>query len=309
MFVYAAGIVALLLVSINFARFIYVNFLWGGVDIKKYAKAKDWAVVTGATDGIGKGYAEQLAKKVMNLLLISRTQSKLEALAKELKENNAGVDVQVMEVDCSKLPESKLADIRKKFDSMQIGILVNNVGLNFDAPMYYADASSALISDIMTSQLTTVTQFTHMVLPQMVQRRRGVVLNLSSIGGQVPSAMLQPYGACKAFITNFSEALNEEYCSKGIRVQAACPYFVKSAMSKRKESFDCPSPANYAKASLARLGTAVNISPYPVHAFIFFVLSQIPSCLRSVLIQQVHTMHKGIRVRYEKRQARLAAQK
>ena len=57
MFVYAAGIVALLLVSINFARFIYVNFLWGGVDIKKYAKAKDWAVVTGATDGIGKGYA------------------------------------------------------------------------------------------------------------------------------------------------------------------------------------------------------------------------------------------------------------
>jgi 17beta-estradiol 17-dehydrogenase / very-long-chain 3-oxoacyl-CoA reductase len=297
----------IVLIVINVVRFVLSNFLSSGVDVKKYSKAGDWAVVTGATDGIGKGYAQVLAKKGMNLLLISRTQTKLEDLAKELKTEH-GIEVQVMAVDCTKLPDSKLAEVKKKFDSMQIGLLVNNVGQNFEAPMYYADADASLIADIMTSQLTTVTQFTHMVVPQMVGRKRGVVLNLSSIGGQIPSAMLQPYGACKAFITNFSEALNEEYKSKGVHVQAACPYFVATAMAKRKPSFDCPTPKAYAAASIAKLGTKVNISPYWVHSLLFFALDQIPSCLRDVVIAQIHKMHIDIRRRYNKRQERLAAE-
>jgi len=272
------------------------------------AKAnKDWAVVTGATDGIGKAYAMALAKKGLNVLIVSRTQEKLDAVCQEITDKH-GVEVRTHQTDFTKLDDAALSSLTGVLTQLQVGVLVNNVAVNIEMPTYFDDIDLAKVRDITSCNTLGTALLTHAVLPQMKSRKRGVIINLSSVGGALPSAMLQPYGATKAFVENFSEAIAEETKKYGIVVQCNVPYFVKTAMANRsRATMTVPEPRDFVSASLSKLGNAVTISPYWSHAIVLGAIKSLP---HAFIVPYVHDMHIDIRkrsIRKKERQAAAAA--
>ncbi|XP_033117960.1 very-long-chain 3-oxoacyl-CoA reductase-like [Anneissia japonica] len=161
------------------------------------AKLGKWAVVTGATDGIGKAYAEQLAKLGLNIVLISRTLSKLQATASEI-ESRYKVKTRVIAVDFCLGPEI-YSDIEEKLADLEIGVLVNNVGMAYDFPKYFLEIENAkkTIVDILNCNCLSMAMMTQICLPQMQQRRKGAVINISSASGLTPCPLLTVYSATK----------------------------------------------------------------------------------------------------------------
>ena len=133
-------------------------------------------VITGASDGIGKEYAIQLANEGLNLLLISRTQLKLDNLAESIKLKNPEIQIQTVSVDFTKFLRNReseelfYADLSKKVEEIEIGILVNNVGINYSSPLYYNEAPSELDNQIVNININTLNQFTKIILPNLVKK-------------------------------------------------------------------------------------------------------------------------------------------
>lgn len=220
------------------------------LDLKKYGS---WAVVTGASEGIGKGYAIQLAKRGMNVVIMSRSQEKLEKVANEIKEKYP-VEVMILAVDFLSGQEV-YPQIAEKIQDLDIGVLVNNVGLGYEFPMYFLEVPSERLRNIIELNCQSMVQMTHVVLPKMVERKKGVIINLSSSSAFFPAALMTVYSATKVFVVYFSEGLRQEYCSKGIVVQCVLPGFVATAMTGIKQtSLMVASPMSFANSALNSVG-------------------------------------------------------
>jgi len=236
-------------VLIYFSRFVR-----SGVDVRKLG---DWAVVTGATDGIGKGFAREMASKGINIVLVSRTLSKLQDVAKELEEKYK-VSTRVIAVDFTE-PDSVFNKISEGIKGLEgsIGVLVNNVGMSYDHPEFYLQIEDLekFNKDIVSLNVSSVLNTTRAVMPSMVERKKGAVLNISSSSSLHSCPLLTVYAATKAFVNHFTQDMQVEYKSKGIIVQAFAPYYVVSKLSKMKSSsFFVPTPEAYAKSALSTLG-------------------------------------------------------
>jgi len=250
-------------------------------DIGPYLRSHgEWAVVTGATDGIGKAYAEQLASSGLNVVLISRTESKLRDVASAI-ESKYNVKTMVIPADFSQ-GTSIYDGIRRKLAGVDVGILVNNVGLSYDYPEVFLDLPDReqLFMNLMHVNCTSVTMMTSIVGPGMVEKKRGLVINLSSAAGESPTPMLTVYSACKAYVSYLTECLDHEYSQKGVRFQCVTPYFVCSNMSKiRKASLFIPSATTYVKSALATLGREWQTNGYGPHALMGWATRLLPDCL------------------------------
>lgn len=224
----------------------------GSVNFKSYGA---WAVVTGCTDGIGKAYAEQLAKRGVNIVLISRTLAKLEEQAKEIREKYS-VETKVIAVDFTE-PDSIYPVIKSQLDGLDIGVLVNNVGMSYKHPEYFEvfGESNKNINDLIYCNVISLTKMTAIVLPNMVKKRQGIIINNSSASGRLPTPLLTVYSATKAYVDFFSQALNLEYKSKGIIVQSLCPYFVSTKLSAMRSSLMAPKPNDYVSNALNTITT------------------------------------------------------
>ncbi|XP_072291779.1 very-long-chain 3-oxoacyl-CoA reductase-A [Eucyclogobius newberryi] len=225
-----------------------------------------WAVVTGATDGIGKSYAEELARRGFALMLISRSQDKLDDVAKSIEEQ-FHVETRTIAVDFGK------ADIYPKIEAglsgLEIGILVNNVGVSYHYPEYYLQIPDLdnFITNMINVNITSVLQMTRLVLPRMVDRSKGVVLNISSASGMYPVALLTVYSSTKAFVDFFSRGLQEEYRRQGIIVQSVLPFFVATKMTRiKKPTLDKPTPDRYVQAEVTTVGLQTQTNGYFPHA-------------------------------------------
>nr|AFV95595.1 17-beta-hydroxysteroid dehydrogenase type 12 [Nucella lapillus] len=216
--------------------------------------AGSWAVVTGCTDGIGKAYAEQLAKRGLNIVLISRTRSKLDELARDI-ESRFKVKTKVIAADFTR---SDIYDmIPQELDGLDIGTLVNNVGMGYDHPEFFDQLENRdqVIMNIINCNSTSVAMMTSLVLPGMVSKKRGVIINIASAAGNRPTPLLTLYSATKSFVDFFSRALQHEYGPKGITVQVVLPYFVATKMSKiRKGGVFAPYPNDFVRSALHTVG-------------------------------------------------------
>lgn len=269
-----------------------------------------WAVVTGATDGIGKAYAKALAKKGLNVVLISRTRPKLEEVAKEI-EAESKVQTRIVTADFTSGPEI-YEGIRAETADLEVGILVNNVGMSYANPEYYLGLpdQEKFISNIVTCNIFSVTRMCGLFLPGMVERRKGVVINISSLSAVIPAPLLTVYAASKAFVDKFSDDLATEYAHHGITVQSVLPGPVATNMSKiRRPTWMSCAPKTFVSSALATLGIARHTTGYYPHSLLQLSIDMIG--LFSPYVSQKITLNtmNNIRARALKKAAAAAQAK
>ena len=246
-----------------------------GANKKDYTKAS-WAVITGATDGIGREFALQLAKKGFNILLVSRSPEKLGAVAGEIEAAAAGVKTKTQAIDFALGDERQYEALAHTVKDLNVGVLVNNVGKSHNMPVAFAETSEEEMEDILEINVVSILRVSRMVIPGMVARKKGLVLNLGSFAGQVTTPLLATYAGSKAFLSGWSQALGEELRRSNITVSLLNTYFVVSNMSKvRKSSAMIPTPKQYVAQvlkTIGRNGGAVGrpytSTPWPMHALV-----------------------------------------
>ena len=230
----------------------------------------DWAVITGCTDGIGKGYTEKLASLGFNLVLLSRTQEKLETQSALLKEKYK-IQTLIIQIDFSDAGQDLYQSIAMKLNGLDIGILINNVGVSTEYPGYFCDEENQIedIKNMIFVNCHSFLRMTHMVLPGMLDRNRGVIINISSGSGVHPIPLLSNYSGTKAFIQKTSQALNYEYKSYNILIQTLSPYLVSTNMSRFKKSrIFIPNVHQFINHSIRSIGRHNDTSGYFSHEVI-----------------------------------------
>lgn len=235
---------------------IYPFFIATPINLHKAAGGK-WAVITGSTDGIGKAYALELARRGFSIVLISRTQSKLDAVMEEIKKK-CGVEVKTIKFDFTSGNvieyESTVLLLLRELD---IGILVNNVGVSFSYPevIHKAEGGLQRLADIDVVNTLPVTLLSAAVLPQMVERNSGIIVNISSATAYSPLSLLSVYSASKKYVTWLSNILQKEYAQTNIIIQTVCPMFVTTKMSKiSRTSFFFVTAEDFVKSAVQTIG-------------------------------------------------------
>lgn len=181
--------------------------------------ANQWALVTGASSGLGEEFARQLASRGMHLVLVARRKELLEALAADVHLKH-GTRCHVIASDLSVKgePERVLREIAAQ--GIVIELLVNNAGFGIVGEVDQADIDRILL--MIRLNISALTELTYRILPGMLERGRGAILNLSSLSAFQPVAYMGVYAASKAFVLHFSEALHCELKDRGITVTAVC---------------------------------------------------------------------------------------
>ncbi|PSN12783.1 oxidoreductase [filamentous cyanobacterium CCT1] len=178
------------------------------------------ALITGASAGIGAAFAQQLAARRTDLVLVARSQDKLEALASSLSHQyQIQADIVVQDLAAAEATETLFQSVQQLGRS--IDLLVNNVGIGDYGD--FAESDRDLQLKMVQLNIATTVDLTHRFLPGMRQRRAGGVINLSSVAAFQAMPYFSMYAATKAFILSFSEALWAENRSYGVHVLAVCP--------------------------------------------------------------------------------------
>ncbi len=177
-------------------------------------------VITGASSGIGEALAHLFAREQQALVLVARRKDKLEGLAKALN-SKYGVKVHVIALDLQQMGAA--AQLMNEISNLKLTVdtLVNNAGFGVSAPFTKSDASQT--SGMMQLNMVALTELTHMVLPMMLERGHGRIMNIASVVAFQPCPYFAVYAATKAYVLSFTEALAEEMRGRGILVTAVCP--------------------------------------------------------------------------------------
>jgi short-subunit dehydrogenase len=219
------------------------------------------AVVTGASSGIGRCFADQLAASGHDLVLVARSRDRLEALADELRRRD-GIEVRVVVADLGE--PGPLTELAGSLRARVPDLLVNNAGFGTFGPFHQLDLARE--EELLRVNVHALVRLTHACLPGMLERGSGAVINVSSLAGEVPSGYNATYGASKAFVTSFSQALYEELRGTPVTVQCLLPGLTDTAWAETAgiDISNTPrlvisDPADVVRASLAALrrGSAV----------------------------------------------------
>ncbi|MDA8562069.1 SDR family oxidoreductase [Gammaproteobacteria bacterium] len=191
---------------------------------------KKIALITGASKGIGKSLAEEFAKNKYSLILIARTKSELENLQEQLLKKYK-CNSKILALDLADPESTNTILLTFKNELQNIEILINNAG--FGISKKFSDMLDKDVKDMMAVNIQTLTNLTYSILPYMIKNKKGKILNVSSIAAYSPGPFMAMYYASKAYVSSFSEALNEEYKNDGVLVSALCPGITQSFFHQR----------------------------------------------------------------------------
>ncbi|CAK7332441.1 unnamed protein product [Dovyalis caffra] len=276
------GFLSFLKTSFPLLRWVYATFVRPKKNLQHYGS---WALITGATDGIGKAFAHQLAQKGINLILVSRNPNKLKTVSSEIQAEHPGTKIKTVVFDFSSEVSTGTVQliIEKAIEGLDVGVLINNVGITYPAARFFHEVDEKVWMDIVRVNLEGTSRVTRAVLPGMIQRRRGAIVNMGSGASSVmPShPLFTVYAATKAYIDQLSRCLELEYKRCGIHVQCQVPLYVATKMTSRvaliqRSSLFIPSPEDYAKAAIGRIGYEAQCAPYWAHSFQWFLACLLP---------------------------------
>ncbi len=181
--------------------------------------AKGSALITGASSGIGAIYADRLAKRGYDLILVARNQDRLSALAQRLT-SETGRSVETIAADLNDKADLARIEIKLRTDT-GITLLVNNAGVGAAAPLLASDIEK--MDEMIRLNVSALTRLTYAAAPGFVARGGGTIINISSIVAISPETLNGVYGGSKAFVLAFSQSLQHELADKGVRIQAVLP--------------------------------------------------------------------------------------
>lgn len=287
-------------VIIGILRWIQVNF-FASVNVKsKYNPTGDkWAVVTGASDGIGRAMAVDLAKRGINVVIIARSKDKLNEVAQKIEERK--VQAKVIQFDFSTAGDAQYAELFAQLDKLSVTMLVNNVGINYEHPMGYTESDISMDLKMLKVNCETQLRMTKYVLPKMKANRYGAIVDLSSTFSRAGAPLLSTYGGTKAFNAHFSSSLATEVAEFGIDVLTVYPMMVCSQMSGRKRpTFDCPDARVMAAHTLNKLGSVSQTPGHRHHALLWSIASWLPM---SLIDGKLLSINKGVQKKALKKKA------
>ena len=181
--------------------------------------ARPGALVTGASSGIGAALARELARHGHDLVLSARSVAPMEALAEELR--GLGAEAAVIAADLATPGGAAKLVAELATRGIEIEVLVNNAGLGALGP--FAQAAAKRVDEMLQVNIVALTELTQALLPAMLARRRGRIMLVASTASFLPCPNMAVYGATKAFVRSFGEALAEELKGSGVAVNVLCP--------------------------------------------------------------------------------------
>jgi 17beta-estradiol 17-dehydrogenase / very-long-chain 3-oxoacyl-CoA reductase len=208
-------------------------------------------------------------------------------------------------MDFAQNKDADYARLEDAVHGMDIAVLINNVGKSHDMPVPFAQTPEDEMTDIITINCLGTLRVTQLVLPGMIQRKKGLILTMGSVGGLLPTPLLATYSGSKAFLQQWSTALGAEVASKGITVELVPAYLITSAMSKiRRPTMMVPNPRAFVTSvlqSLGRSGGAQGIAytsvPYWSHAIVTWALTTVIGTMGKIPLGFNKSMHEGTRKR------------
>ncbi|KAL4392481.1 hypothetical protein HN51_013955 [Arachis hypogaea] len=278
------GLLVTLKHLISLSKWIFATFLRSQIDlIRTYGS---WAMVTGATDGIGKAMAHRLAHRGLNIILVSRSSKRLQTVATELQARHPHILVKAIQMDFSGDIAEGLRQIAAATRELDLGILINNVGITYPGAMFFDQVEEKVWRKILKVNVEGTTRVTRAVVAGMMERRRGAIINIGSGASVViPSHPLYSiYAASKAYVDQLSRSLHVEYKQYGIHVQCQVPLYVATKMVSKvacieKDSLFIPTPEAYAKAAMRKIGHGPRCTPYWAHSVQWFFAGLAPDPL------------------------------
>ncbi|XP_059447869.1 very-long-chain 3-oxoacyl-CoA reductase 1-like [Corylus avellana] len=274
------GLLSLCNALINFLRWVWVMFFRPPKNLKEYGS---WAMITGSTQGIGKALAFELGSKGLNLVLLDLSPSKLEATSKEIHQKYGGkVETKSIAIDFNKFSGEEICKmIEEGIRGLDVGILINNAGVAYPYSMYFHEVDIEVIERIVEVNIDAATWVTKSVLPGMLKKKKGAILNIGSASSTFSYPLGAVYAATKAYIAMFSRSLGLEYRQQGIDIQCQTPMFVATNMIKAMKvpRIFVPSPEMYSKASVRWIGYEHICIPYWFHSVQWFLMRGLPEPL------------------------------
>jgi 17beta-estradiol 17-dehydrogenase / very-long-chain 3-oxoacyl-CoA reductase len=271
------ALLGLLLILISICKISW--FIWPYFkksSLQKYESDGAYAFITGATDGIGKAVAFELAKNGFNIILHSRNIEKLNLVRNELKKMYPKIEILILPFDGS---QGTLLDF--DFKNLLIKVLVNNVGVG---PIKeFKEFSESEIESVIRLNAFFPTHLTRLILGYF--QRPALILNVTSYAGLIPPPYLAVYAATKAYNHAFSRSLTAEL--KDIETISLITGSVHTASNKKPISFLRPNAEQYAKCIIARVGCGRDsVYPYWPHAIQTFIISCIPEKILSRVMRK-----------------------
>ncbi|XP_008282270.1 17-beta-hydroxysteroid dehydrogenase type 3 [Stegastes partitus] len=272
-----------------FSRMLFPK-LWFPLQKTFFTSMGEWAVVTGASEGVGRAYAFALAEQGMNVVIMSRTKATLDQVAKEIGETT-GQKVKVIATDF--INENVFEDIETQLKDLNIGVLVNNVGmLPSFIPCKFLECEELdkTITKVINCNVKTMAKMCRIILPGMANRGKGLIVNISSGIASIPFPLYTLYSASKVFVERFSQCLQAEYKDKGIIIQAVAPFGISTRMAGYQPTNTVTlSPKEFVKSSLQYLRAGDKTNGSVCHTLLGWFLLTIPlqviysECLQSSL--------------------------
>ncbi|KAJ6313509.1 hypothetical protein OIU77_014908 [Salix suchowensis] len=295
------GFISLCKQIFSFFRWIWVMFLRPPKNLKK--EYGSWAVITGSTDGIGRALAFELASKGLSLVLVGRNPTKLEATSNEIRARfgDLKVDIKNVVVDLEKWSGQEISKaIEGVIEELDVGLLINNAGVSYPNARYFHEVDRNMMESLIKVNSEAATWVTRAVLPAMLKKKKGAILNMGSGSVAVlPSfPLFAIYASTKARRNTkiyqgpvksqpaacLSPQTKQKALSSlgklGIDIQCQVPLFVATKMTRfRKSSFLIASPEMYARASVRCIGYEHWSMPLCSHSVQRLLLDALPDAV------------------------------
>eukprot|EP01017_Pseudomicrothorax_dubius_P041231 TRINITY_DN6571_c0_g1_i1.p1 TRINITY_DN6571_c0_g1~~TRINITY_DN6571_c0_g1_i1.p1 ORF type:complete len:326 (-),score=69.43 TRINITY_DN6571_c0_g1_i1:92-1069(-) len=270
---------------LEFLRDVLVVIFRRGYDLEDRYGSNSWAVVTGASDGIGKQFCFSLARRNFNIVLIARNQSKLERVASEIREAYENVATRIIVANFDDAAEKGFIDnIQSQLSDLDISILINNVGIF--PPSTFSEASLNEVHSTLTVNIYPMVLLSRVLIPQMLRRqKKSGIINLSSGLGLRPFAYVTTYSSTKAFADFFSRGIAYEFEDK-IDILSHMSGMVSTNMTENKNTnFANISREDAVEGILRELGHETRSAGNWHHKFLNALLDMTPEFVTKRLIK------------------------